>query len=58
LEPVDRAEALYQLSLAYFEAGDVANARRTVLQALEDAPSFEKAQDLLLEIRASRGGTR
>jgi tetratricopeptide (TPR) repeat protein len=58
LEPVDRAEALYQLSLAYFEAGDVASARRTVLQALEDAPSFEKAQNLLLEIRASRGGTR
>jgi tetratricopeptide (TPR) repeat protein len=56
LDPVDRAEALYQLSLAYFEAGDVANARRIVLRALEDAPSFEKAQDLLLEIRASRGG--
>ncbi|MGD8866077.1 MAG: tetratricopeptide repeat protein, partial [Gemmatimonadales bacterium] len=53
LDPADRADALYQLALAYFEAGDLANARRTVLRALEGAPGFERAQDLLLEIRAA-----
>jgi tetratricopeptide (TPR) repeat protein len=57
LDPVDRVEALYQLALAYYEAGDMESARRTVLNALEDAPSFEAAQDLLLEIRAGGGGT-
>jgi len=55
LNPVDRAEALYQLALAHFEAGDVAAARRVVLRALEAAPNFEKAQQLLLRLRA--GGT-
>jgi tetratricopeptide (TPR) repeat protein len=59
LDPVDRAEALYQLARAYLEVGDLALARRTVIRALEDAPSFEAAQELLLEIRArgSGGGT-
>jgi tetratricopeptide (TPR) repeat protein len=51
LQPVDRAEALYQLALAYFEAGDREAARREVLRALEQAPNFEKAQQLLLRIR-------
>ncbi|MFN2564038.1 MAG: tetratricopeptide repeat protein [Gemmatimonadaceae bacterium] len=51
LNPVDRAEALYQLALAYRDAGDVAAARKEVLRALEQAPSFEKAQDLLLALR-------
>jgi tetratricopeptide (TPR) repeat protein len=50
LAPVDRAEALYQLAVAYREAGDAAAARRTLLRALEDAPNFEKAQTLLLTI--------
>ena len=58
LDPVDRADALYQLARAYYEARDMTNARRTVLRALEIAPSFEDAQDLLLEIRASGGGTQ
>jgi tetratricopeptide (TPR) repeat protein len=57
LNPVDRAEALYQLALAYFEAGDGQAARREVLKALEDAPNFEKAQELLLRLqRANRSG--
>ena len=55
LNPADRAEALYQLALAYLEAGDSAAARREILRALEDAPNFEKAQELLLRIR---GGGR
>ncbi|HVZ48548.1 MAG TPA: tetratricopeptide repeat protein [Gemmatimonadaceae bacterium] len=50
LDPVDRAEALYQLALAHRAAGDVAQAKHAVLMALEDAPNFEKAQDLLLAI--------
>lgn len=50
LNPVDRAEALYQLAQVYFDAGDLDNARRTVLRALEDAPNFQKAQELLLQI--------
>ena len=55
LNPVDQAEARYQLALAYFEAGDRDAARREVLRALEIAPNFERAQQLLLRIRG--GGT-
>ncbi|MDL5503648.1 MAG: hypothetical protein QSU88_10570, partial [Candidatus Methanoperedens sp.] len=54
LQPVDRAEGLYQLALAYFGAGRRDNARSTVLRALEIAPGFERAQDLLLKIREAR----
>lgn len=56
LNPVDRAEALYQLALAHFEAGDAQAARREVLKALEDAPNFEKAQELLLRLQVNRPG--
>jgi Tfp pilus assembly protein PilF len=56
LNPVDKAEALYQLALAYFEAGEAQAARREVLRALEDAPNFEKAQELLLRLQQSRSG--
>jgi tetratricopeptide (TPR) repeat protein len=54
LNPVDRAEALYQLALAWVDAGDNAAARREVVRALEIAPNFEKAQDLLLRLRTVR----
>lgn len=54
LNPSDRAGALYQLAVAYRNAGDRAGARREVLRALEVAPSFEKAQMLLLELRGGR----
>jgi tetratricopeptide (TPR) repeat protein len=50
LDPVDKADALYRLALAYRDAGDLVKAKRTVLRALEDAPNFERAQDLLLAI--------
>jgi len=60
LNPVDRAEALYQLALAYYQAGEPQAARREVLRALEDAPNFERAQELLLRLqgtnRSGRGG--
>jgi tetratricopeptide (TPR) repeat protein len=58
LNPVDRAEALYQLAQAYYEAGDAQAAKREVLRALEDAPNFEKAQELLLKLQqGNRSGT-
>lgn len=58
LDPVDRAGALFRLARAHLEAGDLGSARRAILRALEIAPSFEPAQELLLELRArSSGGT-
>jgi tetratricopeptide (TPR) repeat protein len=56
LNPVDRAEALYELALAYQRSGDTRLARREVLRALEAAPNFEKAQELLLSLQ--QGGDR
>jgi tetratricopeptide (TPR) repeat protein len=50
LAPVDRADALYRLALAYHRAGNRAAARRTVLRALDIAPDFVDAQELLLEL--------
>ncbi len=58
LDPVDRAESLYQLAQTYFDAGDRDLARRTVLRALEGAPNFEKAQGLLLLIHSPPDGRR
>ena len=54
LDPVDKADALYRLALAFRDAGDLVKAKRTVLRALEDAPNFERAQDLLLAIIEGR----
>jgi Tfp pilus assembly protein PilF len=54
LAPVDRAEALYQLALAWHELGDEKQARTSVLRALEDAPNFTPAQELLLTIVDAR----
>src|SRR5687767_14749252 len=51
LDPVDRAEARYQLARALVDAGDRTAARREVILALEEAPSFERAQVLLLELQ-------
>lgn len=49
--PADRAEAWYRLALAYRGAGDAAQARRAVLRALETAPGYAAAQELLLQLR-------
>jgi tetratricopeptide (TPR) repeat protein len=54
LNPVDKAEAWYQLALAHRAAGSVRDARRSVLRALEDAPHFERAQELLLQLHEAR----
>jgi tetratricopeptide (TPR) repeat protein len=51
LDPPNVAEARYQLALALYQSGDAAAARREVLRALELAPAFLQAQDLLLRIR-------
>lgn len=51
LDPVDRAEAHYQLAYAYDRAGNRASAREQILYALEIAPNFYRAQQLLLALR-------
>jgi cellulose synthase operon protein C len=60
LDPVDRASAEYRLARAYLLAGDRNEARRAVLRALERAPNYEEAQELLLELRGATppGGSR
>jgi len=48
--PPDRATAHVDLAEAYVLAGQVAEAKKEILAALEIAPSFERAQDLLLKV--------
>lgn len=50
LDPSDKSDALYRLAQAHFRAGDVPAAKRVVMQALEEAPNFVLAQELLLTI--------
>ena len=51
LDPVDLAAAHFRLARAHHRAGAAADARREVLRALEIAPNYEEALDLLLELR-------
>ncbi len=53
LQPVDRAEALYLLAVAQREAGDLRAARRSVVGALEIAPNYAEALELLLSLRGT-----
>jgi len=55
LAPTDRAEAHYLLAVAQRDAGDAAAARRSVLRALEVAPNYDAALELLLELRGTGG---
>jgi tetratricopeptide (TPR) repeat protein len=55
LKPVDMADARYQLALALDRAGQPTEARTEVLRALELAPNFAAAQELLLKL--SGGGS-
>jgi tetratricopeptide (TPR) repeat protein len=48
--PVDLAAAHCDLGETYFLAGRKADAKRQALAALEIAPTFERAQDLLLKV--------
>ncbi len=50
-QPTDALTARYELARVLAASGDVSGARRELLQVLEQAPSFEKAQVLLLELR-------
>lgn len=52
LDPPDPLDAHYQLARALASGGDAAGARRELLGVLEQAPAFEKAQALLLELRS------
>jgi tetratricopeptide (TPR) repeat protein len=54
----DKASALCDLGESYLMAGKVADAKREVLAALEIAPTFERAQDLLLRIVEKDSGGR
>jgi len=49
-EPQDRAAAHTDLGEALLAGGDAVEAKRQTLEALEIAPSFERAQDLLLKL--------
>jgi tetratricopeptide (TPR) repeat protein len=54
LEPADPAVAYYRLARAELAAGDPEAARRAVLRALEQAPGYEPALELLLTLREGR----
>ena len=51
LDPVDPVQARYRLAKAMHEGGEGQSARSEVLRALEAAPVYEEALELLLEIR-------
>jgi cellulose synthase operon protein C len=51
LDPADKLDAQYELARALIDGGELAEARSTLLAALEQSPAFEKAQTLLLELR-------
>jgi Flp pilus assembly protein TadD len=55
LAPTDMAEAHYLLAVAYRDADDRVNARRSLLRALDLAPNYEEALELLLELQARAG---
>lgn len=56
LDPLDAAEHHYRLAKLLADDGQFADARRSVVRALEEAPRYRAAHRLLLEIVA-KGGT-
>ena len=54
LGPVDRAAAHTDLAESYLKGGKTAEAKKETLAALEIAPSYERAQQLLLDLVAPR----
>lgn len=52
----DRAQGLYELALAYFEAGDEKSAKKELLRALEIAPGFKEGLALLLKLSGGNPG--
>mgnify|MGYP000138110950 CR=1 FL=1 len=53
--PVDPAPAHCDLAEALYASGRRADAKKEVLAALEIAPSYERAQELLLKIVDGKG---
>jgi tetratricopeptide (TPR) repeat protein len=54
LGPVDQAAAHTDLAESYLQSGKRVEARRQTLAALEIAPSYERAQSLLLKLTETR----
>jgi len=54
LGPVDQAAAHTDLAESYFMSGKRAEAKKQTLAALEIAPSYERAQELLLKLAEGR----
>jgi tetratricopeptide (TPR) repeat protein len=54
LKPVDQAAAHTDLAEAYLRGGRRPDARKQTLAALEIAPGYERAQDLLLKLSEAR----
>jgi tetratricopeptide (TPR) repeat protein len=54
LKPADPALAYTDLAESYLQSGNRADARKQTLAALEIAPGFERAQDLLLKLAEGR----
>jgi len=52
--PVDRASAHCDLGETYLRARRLDDAKREALGALEIAPTYERAQDLLLKVVGGR----
>ena len=50
LGPVDRAAAYTDLAESYFKSGKRVEAKKQTLAALEIAPTYERAQELLLKL--------
>jgi tetratricopeptide (TPR) repeat protein len=50
LAPVDRAAAYTDLAESYWKSGKKAEAKKQTLAALEIAPTYERAQELLLKL--------
>jgi tetratricopeptide (TPR) repeat protein len=55
-KPLDKASAHADLAEAYLQAGQKDEARKQVMEALLVAPTYTRAQDLLLKL--SGGGSR
>jgi cellulose synthase operon protein C len=54
LKPIDPAVAHTDLAESYLKAGKREDAKRQTLAALEIAPTYERAQDLLLKLSEAR----
>lgn len=54
MDPVDPANIYFRLASAWYRSGDLPKAKRYCLMALEEAPRYSEAFDLLLQLQADR----